>query len=72
MSGIEFEGVLELFFKARPIPVMQPDVSQRGVGFAECLVYLKSLPGREYRGETVFAFRKASLGGITPRNASSA
>ena len=44
MSGIEFKGPLEFFFKTRPIPVMQSDVSQRGVSFAQQIIYLKGLP----------------------------
>ena len=44
MSRIEFKSPLEFFIQTRPIPLVQPDVSQRGVSFAECIVYLKSLP----------------------------
>src|SRR5204863_2506189 len=44
MTGIEFKSTLEFFFEAGPVPVMQSDVSQRGVSLAQRIIYLKSLP----------------------------
>src|SRR5207244_6303970 len=40
---IEFKSTLEFFFETRPIPLMQSDVSQRGVSFAQRIIYLESL-----------------------------